>query len=123
MKNTFFAAALMAASASVIAGPAAFVGFTYDLGGNKGLGLTAKVVSSDEANKNVGAVGLNYYLDSPASLGVDVGLGRNFTNKGLLIGYDVLNDFPTVSGGWVNTESGSSCITTTTQQGQTITTC
>jgi len=105
MKNTLFAAALMAASANVIADPAAFVGFTYDLGGNKGFGLTAKVVSSDEENKNVGAVGFNYYLDAPEAFGVDVGVGRNFDNSGLILGYDVLNKVPTVSGGWVDTES------------------
>jgi len=108
MKNSFLAAALLTASAAVIAEPAAFIGFTYDLGANKGFGLTAKIVSSDEENKNVGAVGFNHYLDAPEAFGIDVGIGRNFDNSGLILGYDILNKVPTVSGGWVDTEAKAS---------------
>lgn len=111
MKNILAGAALLALMAgSAHADPAAMVGLTFNFGGGMdGLGVTAKVLSSDKQDEFVGAAGVSVYPFSESSMfGLDVGGGYNFNESTGIISYDFLRGAPSISGGWVNTREKDS---------------
>ncbi len=83
-------------------------GLTYGLGGPialKNLGFTLKVVSSNEEEKWIGAIGANWYpWSDKTAFGIDLGAGYNFENGSLTIGYDFLTRKPVLSGGYTDTK-------------------
>ena len=92
--------------------PTVMVGIAYNLSGpasKKNLGFTAKVVSSDEEDAWVGALGATLYPWSGQSIGVDISAGYNFSNSTVLIGYDFLKKSPQLSAGWADTKSATHC--------------
>lgn len=104
---TAAATALLATTSfTVQAGPAAFVDISYHFGGKAG--ITAKVLSSDKADKAVAALGATYYFNAKAPLGVDLSLGYAFENAAALVGYDFLQKQPAISAGWADVDDNDS---------------
>lgn len=88
--------------------PTVFLGMTVGLGSSdvsKQVGFTVKVLSTNAENEAVFGGGLGYYPWSDDKIGLDLGVGYNFTNFGVFGGYDVLRRMPTVSVGYVPTVS------------------
>ena len=113
MKKFLAGAALLALLAGPAhADPAAMVGLTFNFAtGMDGLGVTAKVVSSDKQDQVVGAAGVSLFPFSDQLFGVDVGGGYNFNESSAILSYDLLRGAPSVSAGWVNTQEKSSTPT------------
>ena len=113
MKNfrNVLASIMLCSSVSVMADTGVFVGVVYDFGSgtraSSGLGLSAKVVSDDEEDKAVGAVGLSYFPQAANKLGVDVSIGYTFDNGLVTLGYDILNKQPQMGLGYMDTDDGS----------------
>ncbi len=109
MKNyrTLLASLLLCSSASVMADTGVFIGVVYDFGGSnakQGLGLSAKLVSSDEPDKVVGAIGFSYFPQATNKLGADISVGHTFDNGLVTLGYDVFNKQPQIGLGYMDTE-------------------
>lgn len=88
--------------------PTVMVGLTYNFGGSdakENLGLTAKVLSTNEANHFVAGGGVSYFpgAKDKDKIGLDAGVGFNGTNVIGLAGYDLLRQSPSVSVGWAPT--------------------
>jgi hypothetical protein len=86
--------------------PTVFLGLTVGLGASdisKQVGFTAKALSSNAQDEAVFGGGVSYYPWSEEKIGLDLGVGYNFTNFGLFGGYDVLRRMPTLSAGYVPT--------------------
>jgi hypothetical protein len=86
--------------------PTVFLGLTVALGASdisKQVGFTAKALSSNAEDEAVFGGGISYYPWSDEKIGLDLGVGYNFTNFGVFGGYDILRRMPTVSAGYVPT--------------------
>ena len=95
-------AAAMLASSAVIADPAAFAGIAYTFDGKAG--ITLKLLSDNEEEKWVAAIGGTYYFNSKNELGIDVSGGYTFDDAAVLIGWEILQVQPQISAGWADTE-------------------
>ena len=109
MKNyrTLLASLLLCSSASVMADTGVFIGVVYDFGGSnakQGLGFSAKLVSDDEPDKAVGAIGISYFPQAASKLGADVSVGYTFDNGLVTLGYDLFNKQPQIGLGYMDTE-------------------
>ncbi|MBI1417916.1 MAG: hypothetical protein GC146_11895 [Limimaricola sp.] len=94
--------ALMLATPAM-ADPAFMVGFAFNFAGGKPVssGITAKVLSSNEPDKFVGAAGVSYFFDHGGYIGVDAGFGYLFEqNFATTLTYDFLNNRPQFSLGY-----------------------
>lgn len=102
MRKTLLALALFGAASFAHAGPGVMFGVNFNI--HSGFGLSAKVLTSDRENRTVGAVGTTWY---PATnrVGVDLGVGRTFDNGAAIVGWDILNNAPKASVGYVNTRN------------------
>ena len=100
MRKAIVSLALLTTMSLAHAGPGVMFGVNFNM--SSGLGLTVKVLSSDRENRTVGALGTTYY---PATnyIGVDFGIGRTFDNGAATIGWDILNNAPQASVGYVYT--------------------
>lgn len=88
--------------------PTVFLGMTVGLGSSdvsKQVGFTVKALSTNAQDEAVFGGGVGYYPWSDDKLGLDIGVGYNFTNLGVFGGYDVLRRMPTLSAGYVPTVS------------------
>jgi endosialidase-like protein len=88
------------------ADPGVMVGISYDFGhtlGFPGLGLTAKLTSSDRAHHFIAGGGVSFFPFAADKFGIDGSVGYNFDQGALMAGVDVLNLAPQVSGGWADT--------------------
>lgn len=95
--------ALVVAAGSAAASPAAMVGVTYRFG--EDVGFTLKVLSSDQPDEVVGAIGASYYPWSKnKTLGFDLGGGYLSDNYAVTIGYDLLGKKPVFGLGYVDTD-------------------
>jgi hypothetical protein len=73
------------------------------------VGLTAKLLSSDRPNTFVFGGGVAYFPWAKEQFGFDIDGGYNFTNAGVLAGYDLLRWKPQISAGYVLTDTGKHC--------------
>jgi hypothetical protein len=88
------------------ADPGVMVGISYDFGhtlGFPGLGVTAKLTSSDRAHHFIAGGGVSFFPFAADKFGLDGSVGYNFDQGALMAGVDVLNLAPQVSGGWADT--------------------
>ena len=86
--------------------PTLMLGLTYRFGGSNpkdNLGLTAKLLSSNEANNLVVGGGMSVYPTAKEKVGIDIGIGINGTNVTAIAGYDLLARTPQISAGWAHT--------------------
>jgi len=110
VKNLLLTTALITVMATgpAFADPAAMVGLSFDFGHDdwtQGVGLTAKVLSSDEQDHLVGALGATWFpMDQQKPYGIDLGVGYTFDNTAVTAGYDFINMTPQVSAGWADTQ-------------------
>lgn len=107
MKKTLVAAILSVLAAGAQADAGVMLGVSYSFSGPasvNSLGFTAKVLSSNEKDKWVGALGVSFYPWSDKKLGLDISGGYNFEDSAVLVGYDFLKGAPQISGGWSNTD-------------------
>jgi hypothetical protein len=110
VKNLLLTTALITlmATSPALADPAAMVGLSFDFGRDdwsEGLGLTAKVLSSDEQDHIVGALGATWFpMDQQKPYGIDLSAGYTFDNTAVTAGYDFINMTPQVSAGWADTQ-------------------
>jgi hypothetical protein len=107
MKKPLFAAILSIFATGAQAGAGVMLGVAYNFDGPaslNNLGVTAKVLTSDEEEKWVGALGVSFYPGSDKQLGLDLSGGYNFQDSAVLVGYDFLKRAPQISGGWSNTD-------------------
>lgn len=89
-----------------LADPGVMVGISYDFGhflGVPGLGVTAKVTSSDRAHHFIAGGGVSFFPFAAEKFGIDGSAGYNFDQGALMAGVDVLNLAPQISGGWADT--------------------
>lgn len=103
MRATLFALALTAMlglAGTAHAGPGVMFGVNFNA--HSGFGLSAKILTSNREDRTVGALGTTWY---PATnhIGVDVGVGRTFDSGAAIVGWDILNNAPKASVGYVNT--------------------
>lgn len=96
------AGALFAASLPSQAGPGAFIGLTYNWGG--GLGLSFKVLSTNQENRPAFAGGVSYFPMS-GLWGIDAGAGYVFRSGAATISWDFLNNAPQFGLGYVKTKN------------------
>lgn len=91
---------------AAVADPAANLGLTFRFGANSApaLGVTAKVLSSDEEDKGVVGLGVSWYPGSSQPFGVDVSAGYNYDGTSALVGYDFLARGMALSVGVTNTD-------------------
>lgn len=111
MKNyrTLLASLLLFSSVTVMADSGVFIGVVYDFGGTNvksGFGFSAKLVSNDETDKGIYALGLSYFPQSANKLGADVSVGYTFDNSLLTVGYDIFNRKPQMGLGYMDTDNG-----------------
>lgn len=110
MKNLLLTTALVTvmATSPAFADPAAMVGLSFDFGHEdwtQGVGLSAKVLSSDEQDKVVGALGATWFpMEQQKPYGIDLSAGYTFDSSVVLGGYDFINMAPQVSAGWADTQ-------------------
>ena len=98
--------ALLAAlltSTTAYADSAAYIGISYTFDGE--VGLSAKILSDDEEDSVVAAVGATYYPFSQNKFGLDIGAGYVFDDAAALIGWDFLQNRVQGSIGWADTEN------------------
>lgn len=93
---------MLAAALPAYAGPAAFVGLSYDFGDSVGLSL--KVVSTNREDRGALSAGVSYFPFSK-KVGVDLGVGYVFRNGAATAGWDLLNGKAQVGIGYVNTKT------------------
>lgn len=87
--------------------PTVMLGLAFDFGKQshqENIGLTAKVLSTNEEDQFVVGGGITYFPWADDKLGLDVGVGYNFKDVAAVISYDFMRKMPQVSGGWVPTE-------------------
>ncbi|MCF6354215.1 MAG: hypothetical protein L3J26_03790 [Candidatus Polarisedimenticolaceae bacterium] len=89
------------------ADPAAFVGVSYSFGGG-GVGITVKVLSDDEEDQAIAALGATYYPIATNKFGIDLSAGYAFDGAAVLVGWDFLQKGVQVSAGWADTENDKS---------------
>ena len=97
-------------AAQAQAGAGGFFGLTYGFGASPGdFGVTAKILSDDDANTAVVGAGVSYFpFAEEMKFGVDVSAGYLFKNSSLSVGWDFLQKKPQLSFGYVNTENKKS---------------
>jgi hypothetical protein len=102
MKRPTIVLALLSACAAASADPGVMLGVSYNFGGTPG--LTLKVLSSDQRDRAVAAVGVSYFpLASAQRLGVDLSGGYNFRHGAATVGWDFLNRRVQGAVGWSDT--------------------
>ncbi len=89
------------------ADPAAFVGISYSFGGS-GVGISVKVLSDDEEDQVVAALGATYYPMATDKFGIDLSAGYAFDDAAVLVGWDFLQKSVQVSAGWADIEDDDS---------------
>jgi len=103
-----FLSAGLGASSSVMADAGVFVGVVYDFGSKSDVGFSVKLVSDDETDKAVGAIGVSYFPASANKLGADISIGYAFDdvldNALVTVGYDIFNKKPQVGLGYMDTK-------------------
>lgn len=82
-------ALLSTGTMSAHADPALMAGLSYNFQGGD-FGITVKALSDDEEDTNVGALGATFYPFSPKPFGIDLGVGHNFKNATVTLGWDFL---------------------------------
>ncbi|MBL1319478.1 MAG: hypothetical protein COA63_000260 [Methylophaga sp.] len=95
------------------ADPAAFVGISYSFGGS-GVGISVKVLSDDEEDQAVAALGATYYPMAANKFGIDLSAGYAFDDAAVLVGWDFLQKSVQVSAGWADIEDDDSSNSSTT---------
>ena len=114
MKKLISAAIISGLCVTAQAEVGTFAGITYLFGEKGEFGLTVKALSNRKEDKAIGAIGVNFYpFSKDQKLGFDIGAGYNGRDSALILGYDLLNRNPTISGGWSYTKER----TTTTASG------
>lgn len=95
----FYAGAAMAQS------PTIMVGLTFDFGANpkENIGLTAKIISTDQRDRFIAAAGGTYFPFSKEQFGIDISGGYLANHTALTAGYDFLRWTPQISAGWAPT--------------------
>lgn len=92
---------------TIQADPAAFVGISYSFGG-PGVGISVKVLSDDEEDQAVAALGATYYPMAVNKFGIDLSAGYAFDDAAVLVGWDFLQKSVQVSAGWADIEDDKS---------------
>jgi hypothetical protein len=92
-------------SSPTFADPTVMLGLSVNFGGGEkpALGLTGKVLSSDQPEEVVGAVGATYFFDG--YWGLDAGVGYTFDQSAITLTYDFMNSRPQFSAGWADIKS------------------
>lgn len=100
MRKLILSIVFLFAASFAHAGPGVMFGVNFSM--NSGFGVSVKVLSSDRENRTVGSLGTTYY---PATnrVGVDLGVGRTFDSGAVTVGWDIINNAPQASVGYVNT--------------------
>jgi hypothetical protein len=105
-KRILVTSLILVAPSLAQADPGLFVGVAYTFGqGDKGFGLTLKVTSSDKEDHAIVAAGVSYYPMQPANkFGVDAGVGYNFSNAAVTLGWDFLQKATQLAVGFADTD-------------------
>ncbi|MEI6797599.1 MAG: hypothetical protein WCO04_00090 [Pseudomonadota bacterium] len=91
---------LILSTVPVYAAPGIVIGFSYNFGTETPkLGVTTKVLSSDELDDVVAAAGVTYFFDDN-SIGWDAGLGYTFDGGAATLSYDFRHKSPQFSLGF-----------------------
>ncbi len=98
MKKIFLIALLSTSTMSAQADPAYMAGLSVNLHGGD-FGITLKALSNDEEDTVVGALGATYYPFSKKTFGVDLGVGHNFKDATLTLGWDLLKSDVQIAAG------------------------
>ena len=97
-------------AAQAQAGAGGFFGLTYGFGTSLGdFGITAKILSDDDANTAVVGAGVSYFpLAEGQKFGVDLSAGYLFENSAVTLGWDFLQKKPQFGFGYIDTEDEKS---------------
>ena len=104
-KRTLIASLMLLGSTAVQADPALFFGVSYVFGQSEsGPGLSLKVMSTDKEDHFAVGAGVSYYPTMKGNkFGVDAGVGYNFDNMAVTVGWDFMHS-PQVAIGYIDTE-------------------
>ena len=81
------------------------VGMAFNFGKGQSVspGVTMKVLSDNQANKIVGALGASYFFDQGGYFGVDAGVAYLFEEDiAAALTYDFINERPQISVGYAD---------------------
>lgn len=100
MKSRLTLTGLLLVSSPSFADPGAFFGVTYNFGG--GIGLSLKVLSTNEEDQGAASLGVSYY---PLTQDFGIDLGGAYLDKDVTTtaSWDILNNQPQLGIGYVNT--------------------
>ncbi|MFK5927437.1 MAG: hypothetical protein QM483_12465 [Desulfuromusa sp.] len=92
------------------AGAGGFFGISYNFGASAAdWGVTAKIMSDDDANTAVVAAGVSYFpFAKEKKFGADLSGGYLFENGAVTLGFDFLQWKPQLGLGYIDTEDGNS---------------
>ena len=92
------------------AGAGGFFGISYNFGTSAAdWGVTAKIMSDDDANTAVVAAGVSYFpFAKEKKFGADLSGGYLFENGAVTLGFDFLQWKPQLAVGYIDTEDGNS---------------
>ncbi|MCD6580796.1 MAG: hypothetical protein J7K90_03260 [Desulfuromusa sp.] len=92
------------------AGAGGFFGISYNFGTSvEDWGITAKIMSDDDANTAVVAAGVSYFpFAKEKKFGADLSGGYLFENGAVTLGFDFLQWTPQLGLGYIDTEDGNS---------------
>lgn len=107
MRNVLLstALALIMSCSQSLAEPSVMFGFALNFGGESKpqLGLTAKLLSSNQKNEPVGAIGTTFLFDG--GWGIDAGFGYLFDNSAATLTYDLVQRSPQLAIGLATIKS------------------
>lgn len=107
MKYLLMSTALAGGLAAVpaFADPTIVLGLTFTFGGSQSgqLGISGRILSDNQRDEWVGAIGGTYYPGTQ-EFGFDAGIGYNWDNHPITLTYDFVNQGVQVGLGWADLE-------------------
>ena len=104
-RNSVLVILLLLFTAPVFADPGISIGVVYNFGSQSDLGVSLKVLSTDEEDKGAIGAGVSYFpVSKSKKYGFDLSAGYVFENGAATVGWDFLNKNPQVGIGYVNTD-------------------
>lgn len=97
--STLYASQALAESPTIMIG----LGFAFGASPKENIGITGKVISSDQPGNFIIGAGGTYYPFAREQFGVDISGGYLTDNAAVTAGYDFMRGTPQISAGWVPT--------------------
>jgi hypothetical protein len=103
---SLIAATALYAGSAVADSPTVMLGVAFNFGANpkENIGITGKVISTNEPHSFVIGAGGTYFPFAREQFGIDISGGYVTDNAAVTAGYDFMRWTPQISAGWVPTK-------------------